>query len=192
MFPVTHNKLLDWLERSVWSFIQGGVGALPIMLALTNDQGHAVILAAISGGLASWVTFIKAFFLNNEGPHNINPIANIVERFGWTFAAAFVGTLPATANLSRTVLGTIWTAGLAAGIAAVFSLAKNLTGTNVITQTLKMVPAGPPGPPGPAGMMAPAVTVTGGTTSGANYGAGTPMDPKGGWPAAPPITPSAI
>ena len=52
---------------------------------------------------------------------------NILERFTWTAVQAFVGALPTTMALTASDLTAIGYSGLTAAIAAVISLAKNLT-----------------------------------------------------------------
>lgn len=52
---------------------------------------------------------------------------DIVERFMWTAVQAFMGSLPATIELSSDNLKAITWSGVSAAIAAVISLAKNLT-----------------------------------------------------------------
>jgi uncharacterized membrane protein len=54
---------------------------------------------------------------------------NIAERFVWTAVQAFVGSLPATFALNGRSLGAVGYSALTAAIAAVISLAKNLTVT---------------------------------------------------------------
>lgn len=56
-----------------------------------------------------------------------NPIANIAERVIWTFVQAFIGSLPATFALTGNDFRAVLYSGLTAGLAAVVSLAKNLT-----------------------------------------------------------------
>lgn len=64
-------------------------------------------------------------------------VRNIVERFVWTAVQAFVGSLPATLALTTDALVATGYAGLTAAVAAVISLAKNLTGEGVAVQAAK-------------------------------------------------------
>lgn len=52
---------------------------------------------------------------------------NIAERVIWTFVQAFVGSLPATFTLTGQDFRALLYSGLTAGVAAVISLAKNLS-----------------------------------------------------------------
>lgn len=52
---------------------------------------------------------------------------NIAERVIWTFAQAFLGSLPATFTLTGQDFRAVLYSGLTAGVAAVLSLAKNLS-----------------------------------------------------------------
>ncbi len=68
-------------------------------------------------------------------------VRNIVERVVWTFVQAFIGSLPATIPLVADDARAISASALAAGIAAVVSLAKNLTGELVVVQASKRAAA---------------------------------------------------
>ncbi len=52
---------------------------------------------------------------------------NIAERVIWTFVQAFLGSLPATFTLTGNDFRAVLYSGLTAGLAAVVSLAKNLS-----------------------------------------------------------------
>lgn len=67
----------------------------------------------------------------------MTPVRNIVERFVWTFVQAAIGALPATLALTTDDLSAVGWSALAAGIAAIVSLAKNLTAEGVVTQAVK-------------------------------------------------------
>lgn len=67
----------------------------------------------------------------------MTPVRNILERFVWTALQAFIGSLPATIALTTDNLVAVGYAGLAAAIASVVSLAKNLTAEGVVTQAVK-------------------------------------------------------
>ena len=56
-----------------------------------------------------------------------NPVLNIAERVIWTFSQAFIGSLPATFTLTGNDFRAVLYSGLTAGVAAVLSLAKNLS-----------------------------------------------------------------
>jgi hypothetical protein len=56
-----------------------------------------------------------------------NPLVNIAERVLWTFVQAFLGSLPATFTLTGNDFRAVLYSGLTAGLAAVVSIAKNLT-----------------------------------------------------------------
>jgi hypothetical protein len=64
-------------------------------------------------------------------------VKNIVERFAWTAVQAFVGALPATLALTANDARAAAYAGLAAAVAAVISLAKNLTAEGIVVQAAK-------------------------------------------------------
>ncbi len=54
-------------------------------------------------------------------------LVNIAERVIWTFVQAFLGSLPATFTLTGNDFRAVLYSGLTAGLAAVVSLAKNLS-----------------------------------------------------------------
>lgn len=60
-------------------------------------------------------------------PATTNPVLNIAERVIWTFVQAFVGSLPATFTLTGQDFRALLYSALTAGVAAVISLAKNLS-----------------------------------------------------------------
>lgn len=123
-------RLHDILERAAHSFFQGGVAALPVALALTTDDAKAAAFAFLAGAIASLLSFVKSALARSEAA--VSSSRNVALRFAWTFAFAFVGTLPTTFNLGDAATpGALAQAAAAAGIAAVISLSKNLTATNV-------------------------------------------------------------
>jgi len=71
-----------------------------------------------------------------------HPAYNILERFLWTAVQAFVGSLPATIALTSDSLVAIGYAGLTAAIAAVVSLAKNVTAEATVRQATIRAAAG--------------------------------------------------
>jgi hypothetical protein len=64
-------------------------------------------------------------------------VKNIVERAFWTFIQAGVGSLPATLALSSNNAKAAAWAFVTAGVAAVISLAKNLTAEGIVVQAAK-------------------------------------------------------
>lgn len=60
-------------------------------------------------------------------PTTTNPVLNIAERVIWTFVQAGIGSLPATFALTGNDLRAVLYSALTAGVAAVISLAKNLS-----------------------------------------------------------------
>jgi hypothetical protein len=64
-------------------------------------------------------------------------IGNVIERFVWTAVQAFVGSLPATMALTLKDSKAIAYSGLTAAVAAMISLAKNLTAEGVVIQAAK-------------------------------------------------------
>lgn len=60
---------------------------------------------------------------------------NIAERFVWTAVQAFIGAVPVTFALDSKSLSAVGYAGLVAAIAAVVSLAKNLTASVTMPPT---------------------------------------------------------
>jgi hypothetical protein len=62
---------------------------------------------------------------------------NIVERVVWTFIQAAIGSLPVTTALTTSSLSAVGWAALSAGVAAVVSLAKNLTAEGIVVQSVK-------------------------------------------------------
>lgn len=73
-------------------------------------------------------------------------IGNVIERFVWTAVQAFIGSLPATIALSSDDLVAVGYAGLTAAIAAVVSLAKNLTSEGIVTESARRSGRGPSAP----------------------------------------------
>lgn len=123
-------RLHDILERASSSFFQGAAAALPVSLALTADQAKAAAFAALAGGITALLSLFRSALAGSEA--DVSASRNVVLRLAWTFAFAFVGTLPATFNLGDgAALVAMAQAGAAAGVAAIISLAKNLTATNV-------------------------------------------------------------
>ncbi len=64
-------------------------------------------------------------------------IKNIIERFAWTFIQAFIGSLPMTVNLTSDAFSGVGWSGLTAGLAAIISLAKNLTAEGIVVEEVK-------------------------------------------------------
>ncbi len=117
------NTMRDVLERVANTAVFAFIGALPVTIPLTTDALAGAGWAGLTAAVVAVVTLVKALVVKGATTAS----GNIVHRFAWTTAQAFVGAVPATFALTATSGRAIALAGVNAAVAAVLSLAKNLT-----------------------------------------------------------------
>lgn len=139
----TFPRPLDVLERLISTAWQAGVAAVPVnlILFLSHPPDGATPLKtaglmALSAALAAVVTALTAIARQALSVPVEGTVANLVNRFGWTAVAGFVGAMPTSFVLTETGWAALGAAGAAAAVAAVLSLGKNLTASGTIANVL--------------------------------------------------------
>jgi hypothetical protein len=132
------KKAMNLLERLVNTAAQAFIGALPVTIPLTNNALSAAGWAGLTAAIAATISLVK----NLVSTGAATPQANLVSRFTWTAAQAFLGAIPATFALTVDNGRALALAGITAAVGAVLSLAKNLTAEGVIDQAKRRVALG--------------------------------------------------
>lgn len=142
-------KIGDVFERALNQAVQTTIGAIPAVLGVigavgsgplgtvedTVAVGKGAVAVGITAGIATLLSLIKNLALSNQA---LTSGSNLVARFLWTFVFAFVAALPSgDIYLNLEFAQTATLAAISAGIAAVVSLAKNLTAEGVIVETVR-------------------------------------------------------
>jgi hypothetical protein len=128
----------DLMERVANTAVAAFIGALPVTIPLTNDALSAAGWAGLTAAIAAVLALVKNLVLASAGTAS----ANIVERFAWTAAQAFVAAIPATFALTVDDTRAIALAGVNAAVAAVLSLAKNLTAEGTVVEATRRAGGG--------------------------------------------------
>lgn len=120
------TKAANITQRVVWTFIAAALGTIPVAAALTGNGSTIAWSTALAAGIAGVLALAKNYLLKPPA-FSTNPTLNIIERLAWTAVQAFIGALPVTINLTGHDFKALLYSGLAAALAAVISLAKNLS-----------------------------------------------------------------
>lgn len=125
-----NTRELNLAERLVATAIAAFIGALPVVIPLTGDAFAAAGWAGLTAAIAAVLSLVK----NLVQTGSATPAANILSRFAWTAAQAFLAAMPATFNLTPEDGKALGLAGITAAVSAVVSLAKNLTAEGVVRE----------------------------------------------------------
>lgn len=132
---MTKSAIRDVLERAANTAYQAFIGALPVVLVLTPDALAAAGWAGLTAAVAALVSLVKSYFVDPATTAS----GNIAQRFLWTAVAAFVGAWPATFALTTSNARAFALMGVNAAVAAVLSLAKNLTAEGAVIEATRRV-----------------------------------------------------
>lgn len=139
-------RIGDILERALWTGMQTGLGTLPTVLGVIGAVGSGPLgtatssaatgKAAVAAGLAAAIATLLSLVKNALAVYRpLLASGNLLQRFLWTFVFAAVAALPTGEVYLNLAFGrTALLAAVSAGIAAVVSLAKNLTAEGVLVQ----------------------------------------------------------
>lgn len=147
MTAVTANgsfRLGDILERALNQGLQTAIGTLPTVLGVIGtsgvlattgtaaDTGKAAVAAGVTATIATLLSIVKNLVVTAKP---VSASANLVQRLAWTFTFAAVAALPTgTIYLDLAFGKAAVLAAVSAGLAAVVSMAKNLTAEGVLVQ----------------------------------------------------------
>lgn len=120
---MNQSKLRDTLERVAKTAYQAFVGALPMTVTLTADGLTAAGWAGLIAAFAATISLVKNLLVDGASTAS----GNIFERLAWTAAAAFVGSVPVQLHLVVEDAEGVARAAATAAIAAIISLAQNLS-----------------------------------------------------------------
>lgn len=124
MKQTAHSILEKVANTAVFAF----VGALPVTLPLTNDALSAAGWAGLTAAICAVLSLLK----NLVAAASTTPAGNLIDRFAWTAVQAFAAAIPATFALTASDSKAVALMGVNAAVAAVLSLAKNLTSEGTI------------------------------------------------------------
>lgn len=137
-------RIGDIFERALNQGLQTALGTLPTVLGVIGTSGvlatttsaaatgKAAVTAGLTAAIATILSIVKNLVVTARP---VTATANVVQRLAWTFVLAAVAALPAGEIYLDLQFGqTALLASLSAGLAAVVSLAKNLTAEGVLIQ----------------------------------------------------------
>lgn len=123
----------DLLERVANTAVYAFIGALPVTLPLAPDALSAAGWAGLTAAVAAVLSLIKNMMVSPAGTAS----KNILERFAWTAAQAFVAAVPATFALTVDDARAVALMGVNAAVSAVLSLAKNLSAEGAVIEATR-------------------------------------------------------
>ena len=132
------DDIRDLLDRMTQTARMAFIGALPVALPLSTDALSAAGWAGLTAAIAAVLALVKNLLVSPAGTAS----ANIVERFAWTAAQAFVAAIPATFALTTDDTRAVALMGVNAAVAAVLSLAKNLSQEGAIIEATARMEGG--------------------------------------------------
>ena len=127
------RKHRDVLERVAKTAYQAFIGAMPMTVTLTTDGLSAAGWAGLIAAFAATVSLVKNLVTDAAATAS----GNIVERFAWTAAAAFVGSVPVQLHLVIENAEGVARAAATAAIAALISLAQNLQAEGTVIEATR-------------------------------------------------------
>lgn len=130
---MTKKSVRNVLERVAKTAYQAFIGALPLTITLTPDSLAAAGWAGATAAFAAVVSLVKNLLTDGAATAS----GNIIERFAWTAAAAFIGAVPIQLHLVLEDGEAIARAAVAAAIAAVISLAQNLQAEGTVIEATR-------------------------------------------------------
>ena len=130
---MTSPKFRDILDRVANTAVYAFVGALPVTITLSSDALAAAGWAGLTAAVVAVITLIKTLVTDGAATAS----GNIIERFLWTAAQAFVGAIPASFSLTAEDATAIALAGVTAAVASILSLAKNLTAEGAVIEATR-------------------------------------------------------